>query len=271
MMSNRESVMLFRVVLYACALLSALAGDSAGKEATVDSITIVYDNTTTREKLIPSWGFSCLIQGLEKVILFDAGADGPTLLANMQHLDLNPQMIDAVVLSHMHGDHTGGLADILRENPGVTVFLPDSFPEHLKAEVNDAGGTLVAVHDPLEICAGALLTGQMGTAIPEQGLVLTTAQGLVIITGCAHPGIVEMVARSIDLGNSPPYLVMGGFHLFGTSRQGIRDIINRFREFGVIKVCPCHCTGPEAIDMFRTMYHQDYLPCGVGQVISLSP
>jgi 7,8-dihydropterin-6-yl-methyl-4-(beta-D-ribofuranosyl)aminobenzene 5'-phosphate synthase len=273
MNASWELKMLFRVVFCAGVMVLVFTGNLAGEVTTVDSITItiLYDNVTAREDLIPSWGFSCLIQGLEKTILFDTGADGPTLLANMKRLNLDPQVIDVIVLSHMHGDHTGGLAHILRENSNSTVFLLDSFSEHLQAEVSAGGGRLEVVHDPLEICEDALLTGEMGTTIPEQGLILTTTQGLVIITGCAHPGIVEMVEKSIELGNLSPHLVMGGFHLFGTSRQRIRDIINQFRDIGVQKVCPCHCTGPEAMEMFQKGYGRNYIPCGAGQVISLSP
>jgi 7,8-dihydropterin-6-yl-methyl-4-(beta-D-ribofuranosyl)aminobenzene 5'-phosphate synthase len=93
----------------------------------------------------------------------------------------------------------------------------------------------------------------------------------VIITGCAHPGIVEMIGRSVELGAAEPYLVMGGFHLFGSSRQAVRDVIDRFRSLGVHKVAPCHCTGPEAMEMFHQNFQEDYLPCGVGQVIELNP
>jgi 7,8-dihydropterin-6-yl-methyl-4-(beta-D-ribofuranosyl)aminobenzene 5'-phosphate synthase len=233
-------------------------------------ITVVYDNVAAREDVQPGWGFSCLIQGLEKVVLFDTGADGPTLLSNMQALHLSPDLIDAVVLSHLHGDHTGGLADLLKVHSDLTVYGLDAFPEHLKEEITAAGAELVTVTDSLSICPHALLTGRMGTAIPETGLILKASQGPVIITGCAHPGIVEMIERGVELADAAPSLVMGGFHLFGTHRQGVREIIGRFRSRGVLKVSPCHCTGPEAIEMFRQNYQENYLPCGVGQVITLS-
>jgi 7,8-dihydropterin-6-yl-methyl-4-(beta-D-ribofuranosyl)aminobenzene 5'-phosphate synthase len=250
-----------------------LTGTLAVGEATdVDSlvITVVYDNVTIREDLEPSWGFSCLIQGLQKVILFDTGADGPTLLANMKKLGLDPEVIDAVVLSHQHGDHTGGLSDLLRLNSHVTVFGLDAFPDHLKAEVRDGGAELVTVTDSLSICPNVLSTGQMGAGIAEQGVIVKTARGLVIITGCAHPGIVEMVEKSLDLAKGQPYLIMGGFHLFGASRQGVRDIIAQFRSLGVLRVAPCHCTGPEAIGMFQENFEENCLPCGVGQIIKLA-
>jgi len=234
-------------------------------------ITVVYDNVTTREDLQPGWGFSCLIQGLDQIILFDTGADGPTLLDNMRALNLSPDAIDAVVLSHQHGDHTGGLLDLLQAHSDLTVFSVDNISGHLGEEITASGARLVTVADTMSVCENALLTGPMGTSIPETGLILKMPRGLVIITECAHPGIVEMIRRSVELGNAAPYVVMGGFHLFGTSRQAVREIIGRFRSQEVLKVSPCHCTGPEAIEMFHKNYQENYLPCGVGQVIELAP
>jgi 7,8-dihydropterin-6-yl-methyl-4-(beta-D-ribofuranosyl)aminobenzene 5'-phosphate synthase len=247
--------------------------NTRGEITTMDSltITVVYDNVTSREDLQPGWGFSSLIQGLEKTILFDTGADGPTLLSNMRALNLSPEAIDAVVLSHQHGDHTGGLSDLLQAHSDLTVYSLDAFPGHLKDEVTGRGARLVTVTDSISVCPHALLTGRMSAGIPETGLILKTSRGLVIITGCAHPGIVEMIRTSVELGEDRPYLVMGGFHLFGSSRQDIREIIGHFRSQEVVRVAPCHCTGPEAIEMFQQSYQENYLDCGVGQVIELVP
>ena len=121
------------ITLFLCAMLLAPNFNLAGEVASVDSITItvVYDNETLVNDLVPSWGFSCLVQGLEKTILFDTGGDGEILLANMEQLGLDPQTVQVIVLSHLHGDHTGGLTDFLRVNPRVTVYLLDVFPDHL--------------------------------------------------------------------------------------------------------------------------------------------
>ena len=254
-----------------CAMLFVPIVNSAGEVASVDSIiiTTVYDNNIYVEDVTSSWGFSCLIQGLEKTILFDTGGDGQILLANMRQLGLDPEKVEIIVLSHLHGDHTGGMADFIRVNSQVTVYMPESFPQHFKREVTEGGARLVTVGDSLEICPDAFLTGQMGTAILEQALILKTGQGLVIITGCAHPGIVSVVETSRKIGGKVPYLVMGGFHLFGASRSTVREILAQFRDLGVVKVSPCHCTGPEAIAMFAEAYGQEYIQNGVGRVITL--
>jgi 7,8-dihydropterin-6-yl-methyl-4-(beta-D-ribofuranosyl)aminobenzene 5'-phosphate synthase len=258
-------------VLCLCMILFAFTGNVAGEVASVDSITIttVYDNNPFVEGLVSSWGFSCVVQGLEKTILFDTGGDGEVLLTNMQQLALDPQIVQIVVLSHQHGDHTGGLADFLQANPEVTVYMLDSFAEHLRRDVTERGAQLVTVEEPVQICQGVFLTGEMGTAISEQALVLKTSQGLVIITGCAHPGIVDVVKKSQEIGKLPPYLVMGGFHLFGASRPKVREILSQFRELGVAKVSPCHCTGSEAISMFAGTYGPGYIQNGIGLVITM--
>lgn len=260
-----------RAVLCSAMILLALTGNLAGEVASMDSIAIttVYDNNAFVEGLVSSWGFSCLVQGLEKTILFDTGADGDILLANMERLGLEPQMVQVIVLSHLHGDHTGGLADFLKMNHQVTVYLLDSFPGHLKGEVTAGGAKLVTVKEPMDICPGALLTGPMGTTIPEQALVLQAGQGLVVITGCAHPGIVDVIERSREVGQGSPYLVMGGFHLFGASGEQIGEIVDQFRKAGVVKVSPCHCTGPGATETFRSAYGQEYVQNGVGRRIVL--
>ena len=90
--------------------------------------TIVYDNNPGRGDLTPAWGFACVVGGLGKTILFDTGGDGRILLANLRKLGLDPNQIDAVVISHIHGDHTGGLASFLRLRRGVPVYTPTGFP-----------------------------------------------------------------------------------------------------------------------------------------------
>ena len=98
------------------------------------AVRIVYDNYPFDKKLQTAWGFACVVTGLEKAILFDTGGDGRILLANMRACGMEPGEIDAVVLSHIHGDHTGGLGAFLEANSRVTVYVPKVFPEGVKRE-----------------------------------------------------------------------------------------------------------------------------------------
>jgi len=154
------------------------------------SITIVYDNNGFDDRLQTEWGFACWVEYGEHTILFDTGGDGDILLENMAQLDLDPRRIELVVLSHEHGDHTFGLDELLAMHSEVTVIMPQSFPNDLKRQVEDAGAELVEVSGSAELLPGLYSTGEMGRNIIEQALVARSTQGLVVITGCAHPGIV---------------------------------------------------------------------------------
>jgi 7,8-dihydropterin-6-yl-methyl-4-(beta-D-ribofuranosyl)aminobenzene 5'-phosphate synthase len=192
------------------------------------SITVNYDNNPYKERLVTAWGFSCLIRGTEKTILFDTGGDGSILLANMEELGINPKEIDLVVISHIHGDHVGGLHSLLEKNPEVVVYLPESFPKGFKDDAKEYGAKVVAVQEPLKICEGVYSTGELGTWIKEQSLIIHTEKGLIVITGCAHPGIVKIVNKAKDLVKNDVLLVMGGFHLVGESKGEIENNFNLF-------------------------------------------
>ena len=107
----------------------------------------------------------------------------------------------------------------------------------------------------------------MGGRIREQALVISTDRGLVVVTGCAHPGIVQMVTRAKELFGGRVHLVMGGFHLGGKSSVELEAVLADFRRLGVEKVAPCHCTGDQAIAMFAAEYDGDFIQSGVGRVI----
>jgi len=233
------------------------------------NITVVYDNNPYKEGLETSWGFSCVVTGAEKTILFDTGGDGRLLLENMSKTNIDVNSIETVALSHIHGDHTGGLGEFLNKNPKVKVYLPRSFPKRFKENVISLGAGLAEVDKQTEICTGVYSTGQMGTLIKEQALVLRTQKGLVIITGCAHPGIVKMVKKAKDLFDEQVLLVMGGFHLEWAAKGKIEGIIKAFENMNVKYAGPCHCTGEKARLLFAEHFGDRYINIGVGRVIRI--
>lgn len=173
-------------------------------------ITIIYDNQAD-EGLKSGWGFSCLIETKEK-ILFDTGDSGENLIYNLRQLNIQPESVAAVVISHNHWDHTGGLKEFLELNNNAKVFRPKSFSK------------------PTEISPGVYSTGALGKLIKEQSLVVNTEKGNLVITGCAHPGLGKIINEAKQLGEI--YGLIGGFHGFSK--------LEKLQEIELI--APCHCT-----------------------------
>ncbi len=232
------------------------------------TITVVYDNNPYKQGLQTAWGFSCVISGAEKTILFDTGGDGPILLGNMEKLEVEPKSIDIVVLSHIHSDHTGGLNSFLEKNSGVVVYLPKSFPKKFKDKILSFGSKIIEVEQSLEICKNVYSTGELGALLKEQSLIVRTDKGLIVITGCAHPGIVKIVNSAKDLLSDDILLVMGGFHLEWSTKGGIEKIISAFKQIGVRYVGPSHCSGDKARNLFEKNFGENYINIGAGKVIT---
>jgi 7,8-dihydropterin-6-yl-methyl-4-(beta-D-ribofuranosyl)aminobenzene 5'-phosphate synthase len=229
------------------------------------TFTIVYDNNIYNPALQTDWGFACLVETGEATVLFDTGGKGTILLDNMGELGFDPQAIDVVVLSHIHGDHTGGLRGLLDTGIRPVVYVPASFPASFKDGVR-AVTDVVEVTGPVEILPGVHTTGEVGSGIIEQALVVETGADLVVVTGCAHPGVVEMVRQAKEAVAGEVRLVMGGFHLGDAARAQIEAIIIDLRKLGVQRVAPSHCTGDRARQMFAEAYGDDCTLSGVGQV-----
>jgi 7,8-dihydropterin-6-yl-methyl-4-(beta-D-ribofuranosyl)aminobenzene 5'-phosphate synthase len=233
-------------------------------------ITVIYDNNSYKAGLETAWGFSCFIEGAEKTILFDTGSNPFLLLRNINRLKINPVDIDLILLSHMHWDHTGGLYGILENNPAVTVFLLESFSKKYKEDIEKFGTKIVESQKPVSICEDVFSTGALGKLIKEQSLVVRTNRGAVVITGCAHPGIVTIIKKAKDIIKDEILLVIGGFHLGAESKTKMEKIISNIRELGVRYVGPCHCTGEDAKQLFQRVFGENFIHAGAGKVININ-
>lgn len=234
------------------------------------TITVMYDNNSSQEDLETGWGFSCLIQGTQKTILFDTGGNGTLLLANMKKLGVQPEDIELLVLSHIHGDHVGGLFGFLEQHPAIPVYLPVSFPVSFKTDVRKYDADIVEVQGSLKICDNVYSSGELPGQIEEQALIVLTDKGLIIITGCAHSGIVSIVRKAKELLKDDVFLVMGGFHLGDKHQDELERIVADFRTLGVKYVGPCHCSGDITRKVFKRQYQTSFLPVGVGTVITVA-
>jgi 7,8-dihydropterin-6-yl-methyl-4-(beta-D-ribofuranosyl)aminobenzene 5'-phosphate synthase len=232
-------------------------------------ITIVYDNNSFDEKFEKDWGFSCFIKGLEKSILFDTGTNGRILLSNMEKAGIRPENIDLVFLSHEHRDHTGGLDALLMENSKITVLLPKFFPSSFKKVIKKRGASVAEVDNFQKICPGAYSTGVIQGWIKEQSLILDADKGAILITGCAHPRITNIITKAKELLGKDIQIVLGGFHLAAFYENEIGEIIDHFRKSRVKKVGPGHCSGDEARRLFAEEYKDDFIEIGVGKEIKV--
>jgi 7,8-dihydropterin-6-yl-methyl-4-(beta-D-ribofuranosyl)aminobenzene 5'-phosphate synthase len=232
------------------------------------TVTTVVDNYAIDRRLTTRWGFAAVVSTPSTTILFDTGGDGATLLANMAKLRIEPGGIHQVVISHIHSDHLGGLGEFLRNNAKVRVFIPHSFPDQVRRMIDAAGAGHQDVSTPTRIAPGIHTTGLLGASLQEQALVVETEEGPIIITGCAHPGIVAIVQKVRALMPNPDIaLVMGGFHLMSASLGEIGKIVQSLRKLGVRRVAPSHCTGDPARHQFKEAYGADYIEGGAGMIL----
>jgi 7,8-dihydropterin-6-yl-methyl-4-(beta-D-ribofuranosyl)aminobenzene 5'-phosphate synthase len=211
-------------------------------------ITIVYDNRSSRAGLKKGWGFSALIEAADTPpILFDTGNDGASLLYNMEQLGIDPGRIGIIVISHAHGDHTGGLTDILEVNSQARIYLPASM------YVRNTGISVVAVSEPVNISESVMSTGELRRI--EQSLAVRTDKGIMVVTGCSHPGVGEILDAAKHYGRL--YGIVGGFH-------GFSDL---HRLNGISLICPCHCT--QHTQEIKDMFPGQYVACGAGLTLEI--
>jgi hypothetical protein len=92
-----------------------------------------------------------------------------------------------------------------------------------------------------------------------------------VVTGCAHPGIANIVETAIQLTKRNVYLVVGGFHLSGATKEEILSVVERLRSLGVSNVAPCHCSGDLARRIFKDSFGAGYIDAGAGAIIRIEP
>ena len=213
-------------------------------------VTIITDNTVYRKNLKSEWGFSCLIEIKNTPrILFDTSANGSVLLHNMEKLNIEPKTIDCVFISHNHWDHTGGLKGFLKLNDNVKLYLPySSFPFTLP-KVKE----VIKVKDSVKIYENVFSTGELENI--EQSMVVKTDRGLVVIAGCSHPGVGNILNSAEQFGKV--VVLIGGLHGFSDF-----DLVK-----GLDSICATHCTQHK--DKIKNLYPEKFIEGGAGREIEI--
>lgn len=267
-------------------------------------IIVLFENHAGFKKgLLGYHGFSLFIEYGGRRILVDVGTEGKILLHNMEALEIDPEKIDVVVLTHGHYDHTGGLKEFLRARRGaIDVYAhPEIFlhrialkPKrrdigipYLQEELEKLGANFILDKKPLKIFDGVWTSGEIrrvtwdrrvGYIVKDNGLIkdpvrddialaVEDGESVIVITGCGHSGILNIVAQSSL--NKPVKALIGGFHLVGSNERLRREAIRGLKELGVQKIYAGHCTGFEAMASFMYTFGKNFEPLYVGKVIEL--
>lgn len=241
-----------------------------------DEITfkVLYNNIPLNDSFAGDNGLSCLIEIGEHSYLFDAGRIPEILTGNTEALEIDASKIDFIFISHIHSDHIGGLPGIIEKCNRPLLYLPASFPksqapkgrEYVVSKIVKAKpfvSDTIHIKEAVKLNEYFYSTGMFEDRTYEQALIINTSEGLIILTGCSHPGIVEIVRGAKSLLNREVYLVMGGFHLAVTDSVEVKNIADELRNLTKF-IAPCHCTGEKAQEIIKDVFKEDYIGLKTG-------
>ncbi len=212
-------------------------------------ITVIYDNRSAKEGWKSGWGWALL---LGEDLLFDTGSDPDDFMENLQRA-VPPERIKEVVISHGHWDHTAGLFPLVKQSPGVRVYVGEGFSHKFEEELKRKGAEVIRGRGWREIRPGIWIGPELPHPVPEQFLVVEGGEKVLLVGGCSHPGI-ENFAYLAREKFAKPMVVMGGFHLFSDPQEKIRKVAERLKGAGVILAYPSHCSGERAERIFREFF-----------------
>ncbi len=234
-------------------------------------ISILFDKEAINTDLHTGWGVSFLI---DNRVLFDTGENAKRLIDNMKQLGIEMDVIEAIVISHDHWDHTGGLWEILKRRR-LKVYGCPNFSEEFKWRVKELNSEFIEVDKLTQVSPAIYISGEIsghyaGAGIAEQAVIIKSERGISVLTGCSHPGIVKILEKiKSEFPGERLYLVAGGFHLIDRDARLIKIMVEEFKKMGVSKVGPTHCTGRKAEDIFKAEYKNDFIPIRVGQTLEV--
>ncbi|MFA5658102.1 MAG: MBL fold metallo-hydrolase [Oscillospiraceae bacterium] len=269
------------------------------------NIKILIENTAHTTGLKTEHGLSFWIKYGDKNILFDTG-QSDSILYNAEVLDIDLAQTDAIILSHGHYDHTGGLPSVLKLASKAKVYLHPAATEP-KFSRKDSKAKYIGMSDsaknaiqscniiwtatPVQIFPGMTVTGQVprmndyedaggaffddeecqkpGKLLDDQALFIESPKGLVVVFGCGHSGVVNTLDYISKLtGRTNIYAAIGGMHLLNASQARIANTIEALKRYKVEKIIPLHCTGPKAVESFERTFGDKCIFSGTGGQIN---
>ncbi len=271
-------------------------------------ITTLSENSAIG-KCIGEWGLSILVETDDAKVLFDTSRSFTAVL-NAQTMGINLADVDKLVLSHGHYDHTGGLKDLLVHGGHMEIIAhPDIWapkykrpknkkPEYIgipysKDELEKIGADFKLTVEPVEISASVMTTGEIPKvndfeaiesllrekkgddyAVDEmrddQALIIKSDDGLVIILGCAHRGVINTLLHAQRItGVSKINAIIGGLHLIRSSAEFIERTISELEKFDIKMVAASHCTGFDACCRLHQVFDDRFMLNYAGTTINL--
>lgn len=236
------------------------------------NVRLIANGSQAWERWIRRWGLSFLVND---DVLFDAFGHNWFFRHNLQAFKVKISSIKHIVISHEHWDHVEGLKFLLASSPEAVVYFPSRTSHQLIDQVRTMGGRLRLVSGPLKIRDGVYLSGEVvghygNEPMPEQALVLESSRGLILLVGCAHPGIVEMVEHVKLAFSRSVYGVIGGLHLKGISDDKVLSTVSALKNSSVEMIVPLHCTGPKAARLLRSVFRENCYHWREGASVSLT-
>lgn len=231
-------------------------------------ITVLVEDTCPKRPYCGEHGLSLLIEADQNKILFDTGFSGDVLIHNLSKLNIDLKQISAFVLSHNHNDHGGGLgyiADLIKDKP---MYCASNFHQGEitnSQEISQKIPNIIFATKEKEIIPGIWVTKEedsINSSKPtkEINLVINLEnKGLVIIVGCSHHGLENIINNARKLFNSeiPMYGLIGGFHLKDNSPEEINQILDNLKKYNFKIIAPNHCTGFNALKIITDKFVQE--------------
>lgn len=234
-------------------------------------VKLIASGSRPWELWLKRWGLSYLVDG---DVLFDTFANSRVLFKNFRRFGDDIERVRHIVISHNHWDHMGGLWDIVERVPRLNVHLPAPVNDDVKERIARHGSKVIEGRSAgYKIKEGVYVSGMMmgqykGKTVVEQALVLEMNRRLLMMSGCGHPGIPNMVKQIKEDFGVPVRAIMGGFHLFqGYTPDQIRDHVDQLKTSGVEMVAPAHCTGADAVRIFQESFAQGCVSLREGQCL----